>query len=99
MFSLGGGNCANESTQGGRVNGNTGATMVPRKNLGNSMSNEWDNTRAPLRGDLSAPNVGSRFGEPGEHGDLARTENAFAIGTGGEPNNIAVSTPPIKITQ
>ena len=43
--------------------------------------------------------MGVRFGEQGEHGDLARADNAFAIGTGGEPNNTVDSTPPVEITQ
>ena len=69
MFSLGGGDRAKETTQGGHTDGNTGVTMGGRRNSGGSISNDWDDTSNPLGDDPSAPNVGVRFGEPGEHGE------------------------------
>jgi hypothetical protein len=99
MFNLGGGDRAKETTQGGRTDRNMGATMGLRHNSGGSISNDWDDTSNPLRDDPSAPNVGVRFGEPGEHGELGRANNAFALGTRGEPTNTSDSTPPVEITQ
>jgi hypothetical protein len=73
--------------------------MGVRRNSGGSMSHDWDDTSNPLRDDPSAPNVGVRFGEPGDHGELGRANNAFALDTRGEPNNTVDSTPPAEITQ
>ena len=99
MFSLGGSDRAKESTQGGRTDGNTGATMGVRRTSGGSISNDWDDASNPLRDDPSAPNVGVRFGEQGDRGELGRANNAFALDARGEPNNAVASTPPTEITQ
>jgi hypothetical protein len=100
MFSLGGGGRANNTTQGGRANGNIGATMGQRRNLGGSMSNDWDDASAPLRDDVSAPNVGVWFGVlTGEHaiGDPATANNVFTLVGGGGANNTVTLTPPTEI--
>jgi hypothetical protein len=77
--------------------------MGQRRNSGGSMSHDWDDTSAPLRDNLSAPNVGVRFGVlTGEHamGDPATADNVFTlVGGGGGANNTATLTPPTEITQ
>ncbi len=85
MFSLVRGKRANDTTQGGCTDGNTGATMGQLQNSGGSLSNDWDGASAPFRDDTLAPNVGAHFGGPGEQtlGDLGANENVFALGGGG----------------
>jgi len=86
MFSLGGGGCANNTTQGGRVDGGvTGTTTAQRRP---SFESEWDNASVPFRDDPSAPNVSARFGEQ-IRGDLEANDNVFDLNRGGvhQPNN------------
>ena len=68
MFTLGGGDRAKETTEGGRADGNTGATMGLRKNSGGSISNDWDDTSNPLRDDSRHPMWASVLGNKGNTG-------------------------------
>ena len=99
IFSLGkGGGRANDTTQdgrdngnetrGGRNDGNTGAPVGARRpSVGSTSIDSWDDARARIGDDPSAPNLGMRFGTPtpGDRtvGEMAAHENVFALGGGG----------------
>jgi len=89
MFSLGGGGRANNTTQGGRIDGKnvTGTTMAQRRP---SVESDWDNASAPFRDDPSAPNVSARFGEQ-IRGDSEANDNIFDLNRGG---GFITTTPP-----
>jgi hypothetical protein len=85
MFSLGRGGRANVITQGGRTDDNTGAQMGLHRNLGGSMSNDWDDASTPFRDDYSAPSMSARIGGMGEKtpGEIGAYANVFALKGGG----------------
>ena len=85
MFSIGRGGRANVITQGGRTDDNTGAQMGLRRNSGCSISNNWDDSSAPIRDDHSAPSVSARIGETGDQtpGEIGAFANNFALEGGG----------------
>jgi len=81
MFSLGGGGRANNTTQGGRIDGGvTGTTTTAQRRP--SVESDWDNASAPFRDDPSAPSVGARFGEQ-IRGNSMANENVFDLNRGG----------------
>ena len=83
MFSLGGGGRANNTTQGGRIDGGvTGTTTAQRRP---SVESDWDNASAPFRDDPSAPSVSARFGEQ-IRGNSEVNDNVFDLNRGGGVN-------------
>jgi len=83
MFSLGGGGRANNTTQGGRIDGGvTGTTMAQRRP---SFDSDWEMASVTFRDDPLAPNVSARFGEQ-IRGDSEANDNVFDLNRGGGVN-------------
>jgi len=80
MFSLGGGGRANNTTQGGHIDGDLTGTITAQRRP--SFESDWDNVSVPFWDDPSAPNVSARFGEQ-IRGDSEANDNVFDLNRGG----------------
>jgi hypothetical protein len=60
-FNLGGGDRANDNTQGGRTDGSVTRITTGQQRV--SFESDWDNASEPFRDDPTAPIVSARFGE------------------------------------
>ena len=83
MFSLGGGGRANNTTQGGRIDGGVTGTTTAQRRL--PVESDWDNVSAPFWDDPSAPSVSAHFGEQ-IRGDSVANDNVFDLNRGGGIN-------------